>query len=185
MSGDQLTICTAARNNQNSQSLWELQWVGHAPHGRAFPCKFCGETLVLHAYECLSTTFQCSARATLKHSEYLSFQGMSGDQFTICAAARSNQNSQSLWELELVGHMPQVFLFKFVGTVWYSMHMVGATFQCNVHSFETLWIFTRNEWGPAYHVRSCKKQSKQPKSLRVAVGWPCAPRVSFHICRNS
>jgi hypothetical protein len=64
--GDQLTICAAAaRSNQlqNGQSLWELQWVGLAP--QPFPFKFAGTCTVWelqHAYECLSATFQCSAR---------------------------------------------------------------------------------------------------------------------------
>ena len=61
--------------------------------------------------------------APLKHSEYLYLQGMNGDQLTICAAARSNQNGQSIIirELNCVGRAPQAF--QFVGTVWYSMQL--------------------------------------------------------------
>ena len=46
---------------------------------------------------------------------------------------------------------------------------MSATFQCSAHPFETFWIFTRNEWGPADHIHIC---IERPKSLRVAVGWP-------------
>ena len=110
--GTKLTICAVARSNQNGQSLWELQWVGLAP--QAIPCKNCGNSLVwmLHFN---------AVRAPLKHSEYL--QGMNGHQLTICAAARSNQNGQSLWGLWWVDHAPQAFPLKIAGTVWYSMHM--------------------------------------------------------------
>ena len=55
---------------------------------------------------------------------------------------------------------------------------MSATFQCSVRPFESFRIFTRNEWGPADHMCSCKKQSKRPKLLRVAVGCPCASSVS-------
>ena len=57
---------------------------------------------------------------------------------------------------------------------------MNATFQCSARPFETFWIFSRNEWGPADHMCNCKKQSEQPKSkfLRVAMGWPCASSVS-------
>ena len=52
---------------------------------------------------------------------------------------------------------------------------------------ETFWIFTtaRNNWRSADHMCSCKKQLEWPKSLRVAVGWPCASGVPFKICGNS
>ena len=73
--------CAVARSNQNRQSCWELQWVGLAP--QAFPCKICGNSLEWMQHFNL-------VRAPLKHSEYL--QGMSGNQLTICAVARSNQN---------------------------------------------------------------------------------------------
>jgi len=59
-----------------------------------------------------------------------------------------------------------------------------SSMQCAPLKVETLtlWIFTRNEWGAAGHLRSCKKQSERPiaKSLRVLVsGLACAPGVSL------
>ena len=83
--GDQLTICAA------------VGW----PCASGVPFKICGNSLVATAcmhmnvwvQRNISIAMQC---APLKHSKYL--QGMSGDQLTICAAARSNQNDQSLWE---------------------------------------------------------------------------------------
>ena len=98
---------------------------------------------------------------------------MDGHQLTICVVARSNQNGQSPWELQRVG---LATLVKFAGTV---------TFQCSARPFETLWIFTENEWAPADHMCSCKKQSERPKSLRVAVGWPCASSLSIKSVQNS
>jgi len=40
---------------------------------------------------------------------------------------------------------------------------MSATFQCSARRspFETFWIFTRNEWGPDHHMRSCKKQPER------------------------
>ena len=66
--------------------------------------------------------------------------------------------------------------FKICGNSWvqYAYECLSATFQCSARPFETFWIFTRNKWGPADHMCSCKKQSERPKSLRVAVVWPCA-----------
>jgi hypothetical protein len=67
---------------------------------------------------------------------------------------------------------PKGFLVKFARKVWYYMHMKIWVQHFNaVRPFETFWIFTGNEWGPADHVRSCKKPSELPKTVRVAVGW--------------
>jgi len=81
MSGDQLTACAAARHGQ---TLWELQWVSHAP--QALPFKLRG-TVNKFGTACRwmfqsNISMQC---APLKHSEYL--QGMSGHQLTVCATA--------------------------------------------------------------------------------------------------
>ena len=129
-------------------------------------------------HEGLSAIFQCSARPFKIWNILNIYKGMNDDQLTVCTTARSNQNGQSLWELQWLGHASRVPAFP--SKVWGNMSFLNlsAIFQWSVRPFETFWIFTRNEWGPADHMSSCQKQSEWPKSLRVAVAWPCAPSAS-------
>ena len=128
MSADQLTVCAAARSNQNAQSLWELQGLYHAP--QAFPSNVWGNMLLrIHIW----VQYFNAVRAPVKHSEYL--QGMSGDQLSVCRAARSNQNSQSLWGLQWVDHAPQVSPLKLAETfgtacTWMFDHECNISMQC-------------------------------------------------------
>jgi hypothetical protein len=81
----------------------------------AWPCattvsfNICRNSLVHSMHMNLSATFQCSARP---FETFWIFTRMSGDQLTVCAAARSSQNvnSQTLWELKWLDHAPQAFL---------------------------------------------------------------------------
>ena len=95
---------------------------------------------------------------------------MSGDQLIIYSERPESLRVALGWPCA-----PSVS-FQICGNnlVQHADECLSATFQCSARPFETLLIFTRNEWGPAYCMHSCQKQSKQPKSLRVAVAWPCA-----------
>ena len=82
---------------------------------------------------------------------------------------------------------PKRFLVKVAGKslLLHGFECLSATFECSARPFETFWTLTRNKWGPADHVRSCKKQSEPPKCLRVAAGWPWASSVSVKSLQNN
>jgi hypothetical protein len=63
---------------------------------------------------------------------------------------------------------------KLKGIIWHSLNFKAmcAPLKQTEHSFG---VYGEQ----VYHMRSCKKQSELPKSLRVAVGWPGVPSSSF------
>ena len=115
-----------------------------------------------------------AVRAPLKHSEYL--QGMSGTSWPYIYAQLQEAIRTAKVSLRVALGWPCApsISFQICGnSLVEHAECLNLTFQCSARPFETFWMFTRNEWGPADHMRSCKKQSERPKSLRVVVGWPC------------
>ena len=152
--------------------------------------QICGSSLVEHA-ECFSQHSH-AVLAPLKHSECL--QGMSGGQLTICAAARSNQNGQSVWALQWVGLAPK--LKSFLSNLWdQSGSCSNHMYVFKVQHFNTagaLWnilnINICKEWvGTSWPYVQLQEAIRTAKVFESCSGLAMRSSlsVSFQICGNS
>ena len=183
MNGHQLTICAVARSNQTGQSLklWELQWVSHAP--QVFPSKVCKTVWYCMQMNSWMLTFGCdiSMQCAPLWNILNIYKEWMGFKLTINVQLQEAVRTAKVFEsCSGFGLVPQAFPCNICGNrLVEHVECFSSTFQCSARPFKTFWMFTKNEWGPADHMRSCKKQSERPKSLTVAVGWPCTPSVSL------